>query len=86
MGLETHICVENTAIDFRRNGYEVHTVADCCVSRTQEDRLLALEVIVTIFCKLKQYICICIHDEITNSFTEDARHRMSHNYLRECNI
>ncbi|EZA56914.1 Isochorismatase domain-containing protein [Ooceraea biroi] len=43
IGLETHICVENTAIDLRQNGYEVHTVADCCSSRTQEDRLLALE-------------------------------------------
>lgn len=37
--------MENTAIDLRMSGYEVHTVADCCTSRTQEDRLLALEVI-----------------------------------------
>ncbi|XP_072767093.1 isochorismatase domain-containing protein 2 [Anoplolepis gracilipes] len=43
IGIETHVCVENTAIDLRQNGYEVHTVADCCSSRTQEDRLLALE-------------------------------------------
>lgn len=43
IGLETHVCVENTAIDLRQSGYEVHTVADCCTSRTQEDRLLALE-------------------------------------------
>lgn len=44
IGIETHVCVENTAIDLRQYGYEVHTVADCCSSRTQEDRLLALEV------------------------------------------
>ena len=44
MGVETHVCVENTAVDLRQYGYEVHTVADCCSSRTQEDRLLALEV------------------------------------------
>lgn len=44
IGIETHVCIENTAIDLRQNGYEVHTVADCCTSRTQEDRLLALEV------------------------------------------
>jgi len=44
MGIETHVCVENTAVDLRQYGYEVHTVADCCSSRTQEDRLLALEV------------------------------------------
>ncbi|XP_025072915.1 isochorismatase domain-containing protein 2-like [Pogonomyrmex barbatus] len=43
IGIETHVCVENTAIDLRRYGYEVHTVADCCSSRTLEDRLLALE-------------------------------------------
>ncbi|KAL0123606.1 hypothetical protein PUN28_005846 [Cardiocondyla obscurior] len=43
IGVETHVCVENTAVDLRRYGYEVHTVADCCSSRTQEDRLLALE-------------------------------------------
>ncbi|XP_020299383.1 isochorismatase domain-containing protein 2-like [Pseudomyrmex gracilis] len=43
IGVETHVCVENTAIDLRQNGYEVHTVADCCSSRFQEDRLLALE-------------------------------------------
>ncbi|KAH0946521.1 hypothetical protein HN011_008640 [Eciton burchellii] len=43
IGIEAHICMENTAIDLRQNGYEVHTVADCCSSRTQEDRLLALE-------------------------------------------
>ncbi|XP_076650233.1 isochorismatase domain-containing protein 2 [Halictus rubicundus] len=43
IGLETHVCIENTAIDLRQSGYEVHTVADCCTSRTQEDRLLALE-------------------------------------------
>lgn len=44
VGIECHVCVENTAIDLRKNGFEVHTVADCCSSRTQEDRLLALEV------------------------------------------
>ncbi|KAG5325001.1 ISOC2 protein, partial [Pseudoatta argentina] len=43
IGVETHVCVENTAVDLRQYGYEVHTVADCCSSRTQEDRLLALE-------------------------------------------
>lgn len=43
IGLETHVCVENTAIDLKQDGYEVHTVADCCTSRTQEDRLLAIE-------------------------------------------
>ncbi|XP_012541156.1 isochorismatase domain-containing protein 1-like [Monomorium pharaonis] len=43
IGIETHVCVENTAIDLRQYGYEVHMVADCVSSRTLEDRLLALE-------------------------------------------
>ncbi|XP_076180866.1 isochorismatase domain-containing protein 2 [Ptiloglossa arizonensis] len=43
IGLETHVCIENTAIDLKQSGYEVHIVADCCTSRRQEDRLLALE-------------------------------------------
>ncbi|XP_031832350.1 isochorismatase domain-containing protein 2 [Nomia melanderi] len=43
IGLETHVCIENTAMDLKQSGYEVHTVADCCSSRTREDRLLALE-------------------------------------------
>jgi len=43
IGIETHVCIENTAIDLRQYGYEVHVVADCCSSRTQEDRILALE-------------------------------------------
>lgn len=44
VGIECHVCVEQTAIDLRKSGYEVHTVADCCSSRTKEDRMLALEV------------------------------------------
>lgn len=44
IGLETHVCIENTALDLLQNGYQVHTVADCCTSRTQEDRLLAFGV------------------------------------------
>ncbi|KAL2725065.1 isochorismatase domain-containing protein 2-like [Vespula squamosa] len=52
IGLETHVCIENTAIDLRMSGYEVHTVADCCTSRTQEDRLLALERMQAIGCHI----------------------------------
>jgi nicotinamidase-related amidase len=44
IGIECHVCIENTAIDLKKNGFEVHTVADCCSSRTKEEKLLALEV------------------------------------------
>ncbi|KAE8743843.1 hypothetical protein FOCC_FOCC009553 [Frankliniella occidentalis] len=42
-GIETHICVEQTAAELCARGYKVHIVADACTSRTQEDRLLAFE-------------------------------------------
>lgn len=38
------MCVEQTAIDLISSGITVHIVADATTSRTQEDRLLALEV------------------------------------------
>uniref|UniRef100_A0A6M2DIM0 Isochorismatase domain-containing protein 1 n=1 Tax=Xenopsylla cheopis TaxID=163159 RepID=A0A6M2DIM0_XENCH len=42
-GLETHICVEQSVMDFTEQGYQVHVVADATISRSQEDRMLALE-------------------------------------------
>lgn len=43
MGLETHICVEQTAMDLLSlERFIVHVAADCVLSRTSEDRILAL--------------------------------------------
>ncbi|XP_001357950.2 isochorismatase domain-containing protein 1 [Drosophila pseudoobscura] len=42
-GLETHICVEQTAFDLINNKVDVWLVADCCASRLNQDRDLALE-------------------------------------------
>lgn len=42
-GLETHICIEQTATDFLDAGYDVHIVADCTTSRSSEDRSLAFQ-------------------------------------------
>lgn len=41
-GIETHVCVEQTAAELCALGIQVHVVADACTSRSQEDRLLAL--------------------------------------------
>lgn len=69
IGLETHVCVENTAIDLRKDGYEVHTIADCCTSRTQEDRLLALERMKSIGCH------ISTSETVIFKLLRDAKHK-----------
>src|SRR5690349_14572845 len=44
MGLETHICVEQTAMDLLSlERFNVHIVADCVLSRVAEDRTFALK-------------------------------------------
>lgn len=39
------MCVEQTAAELCARGYKVHIVADACTSRSQEERLLAFEVL-----------------------------------------
>ncbi|XP_037027084.1 isochorismatase domain-containing protein 1-like [Bradysia coprophila] len=55
-GIEAHICVEQTAMDFRAQGIEVHVVADCSLSRSLDDRTLAFE-------RLKQIGCFVTTSE-----------------------
>lgn len=43
VGIETHVCVYQTAIDLLEAGYEVFIVADAVSSRTLENKTLALE-------------------------------------------
>lgn len=42
LGNEAHICLEQTAMDLVKLGYSVHVAADCTMSRSLEDRALAL--------------------------------------------
>ena len=42
-GIETHICVEQTALQLLDDGYEVFVAADCCSSRKASDRDIALQ-------------------------------------------
>lgn len=42
-GIETHICVYQTAVDLLEQDYEVQLVADAVSSRTQENRQIGLD-------------------------------------------
>jgi nicotinamidase-related amidase len=42
-GVETHVCVMQTALDLLERGVEVHVVADAVGSRTDDNRRLGLE-------------------------------------------
>ncbi len=41
-GIETHVCVYQTALDLLTNGYSVHLVADAVSSRTPENRAIGI--------------------------------------------
>lgn len=53
VGMETHICVTQTALDLTGRGYQVQVAADACCSREVEsheialDRMRAADVVVT---------------------------------------
>ncbi|XP_065884574.1 isochorismatase domain-containing protein 2-like [Dysidea avara] len=42
-GIETHVCIQQTTLDLLEKGYDVHVIADACSSRTQVDRMFAIE-------------------------------------------
>ncbi|MBN2313121.1 MAG: hydrolase [Sedimentisphaerales bacterium] len=46
-GIETHVCIYQTAIDLLRKGFEVNVVADAVSSRTPENKQIALEKMAT---------------------------------------
>lgn len=42
-GVETHVCIQQTALELIGRGLEVHIVADATSSRSMMDRMFALE-------------------------------------------
>jgi nicotinamidase-related amidase len=50
-GVETHICVSQTAHDLLHSGYQVHVAADAVSSRTLEKHKLGMERIRDVGCK-----------------------------------
>jgi nicotinamidase-related amidase len=43
VGMETHICITQTALSAMRAGFDVHVVADACCSRNDANHALALD-------------------------------------------
>jgi nicotinamidase-related amidase len=43
IGMESHVCVMQTAIQLKLQAYDVYVVADCVSSRNPEDKAYALE-------------------------------------------
>jgi nicotinamidase-related amidase len=41
-GIETHVCVLQTCLDLLEEGFEVTLVTDCCSSRKQQDKEVAI--------------------------------------------
>ncbi|XP_055373869.1 isochorismatase domain-containing protein 1-like [Condylostylus longicornis] len=73
-GLEAHICVEQTTLDLLENGYNVHLVADCVMSRILQDRDLAIE-------RMRQYGCfITTSESVIFSLMVDKNHEK----FKEC--
>lgn len=49
---QTHVCIEQTAIELRDLNIDVHIVVDCSVSRSQDDRFFAFRRLQNIGCFL----------------------------------
>ncbi len=51
-GMETHVCVYQTAIDLIEAGYDVYLVADCVSSRTADNKQIGIQAIRDLGAKL----------------------------------
>ncbi|MBE0417413.1 MAG: hydrolase [Coriobacteriia bacterium] len=57
VGMETHICVTQTALALAAEGYDVHVVADACCSRETASHEVALD-------RLRQGVCVTTSESV----------------------
>ncbi|KAI1705470.1 isochorismatase family domain-containing protein [Ditylenchus destructor] len=57
-GIESHVCVYQTAVDFLTNGYNVHVVVDASSSRSLTDRTYAYKQLASYGANLTTAECI----------------------------
>ncbi|KAN0047917.1 hypothetical protein ACTA71_002306 [Dictyostelium dimigraforme] len=68
-GIETHVCVLQSTLDFLENGYDVHILSDAVSSNNNNDRLVALE-------RMRQSgAFITTTESIIFQLTRDATHK-----------
>ncbi|KAM9960052.1 hypothetical protein ACTFIW_007285 [Dictyostelium discoideum] len=74
-GIETHVCVLQSTLDFLENGYDVHILSDAVSSNNNNDRLIALE-------RMRQSGAFITTTETTTfQLTRDAKHKSFKNIV-----
>lgn len=79
-GMETHVCVLQTAIALQQQGYQVYLVVDACGSRRASDKQLALQRMQALGVQLvssEMVVFEWLHDSATAIFKD-----VSKRYLR----
>ena len=51
-GIESHICLQQTAMDYLAHGYEVVILSDCCASRSKHNHKAAMEMLRDYGCEI----------------------------------
>lgn len=54
-GFEAHISVQQTALGFKRRGYDVIVLGDCCSSKNREDMECAMQLLANEGCEVTTY-------------------------------
>jgi len=68
IGLETHVCVLQTALELSNQGYQAHVIEDAVCSRKMEHKLFALQRM------QQQGITISCHESVLFEWLENSNH------------